>query len=325
MILRRERIVIPSMIGCDALMKALYLLCAPCLLFYLAACDLGVEPDIVEEEVALPRELSPEQRRRKEGANLIAPDRAMPSGTKMTQSRAVTMKRLGVTISQAGKSVADGAADIAYEESRETTVVSKSIRKFVMGDAGMTMKLTLRDQPPNESVEPYPLQGQTIVDDGGQLSMEDVPNDAQKEAMISFQSAWFGGNALFVDAAIKPRGKWDVTPEIALEAIFSKTFTESSGDVTLSVQKFFSFEGVDSAEVTMSLNRCRGTMVDAQGQQVEVELQGYGTLYRYLDSLHTTRVDLDGTVQLKMKQGDTDLQFNGPFECVAKSDVVLPE
>jgi hypothetical protein len=110
-----------------------------------------------------------------------------------------------------------------------------------------------------------------------------------------------------------------------LEAIFSETFTSGSGDVKLSVQKFFSFEGVESAEVTVSLNRCRATMVDSKGQEVEVELQAYGTLYRSLDPPHTTRVDIDGKVQMKMVQGDSELQFNGPFECQAKSDVVLPK
>ena len=38
------------MIGCDGLMKAPYLLVTSCLVFYLASCDLGVEPDPVEEE-----------------------------------------------------------------------------------------------------------------------------------------------------------------------------------------------------------------------------------------------------------------------------------
>ncbi|MDB4507749.1 hypothetical protein N9094_00930 [bacterium] len=313
------------MIGCDGLMKAPYLLVTSCLVFYLASCDLGVEPDPVEEEEVVQRELTPEQRRKKEGANLFAPELALPSGTKLTQSRSVTMEHLGVNISQGGKTVATGAADIAYEEARETVMVSKSIAKFIMGDAGMKMKLTLRDQPPNETVEPYPLEGQTIVKDGDQVSMEDVPNDDQKEAMNSFRAAWFGGNALFVDAMIKRRGSWDVAPETVLEAIFSETFTSGSGDVKLSVQKFFSFEGVESAEVTVSLNRCRATMVDSKGQEVEVELQAYGTLYRSLDPPHTTRVDIDGKVQMKMVQGDSELQFNGPFECQAKSDVVLPK
>ena len=306
-------------------MKVTYLLTAACLVFYMASCDLGIEPDPVEEDEISQRELTPEERRRKEGANLFAPERALPSGTKLTQSRNVTMDHLGITISQGDKTVATGAADLAYEENRETTIVSKAITKFVMGDAGMKMTLTLRDQPPNETVEPYPLQRQTIVKDGGQVTMEDVPNDAQKEAMNSFRAAWFGGNALFVDTKVKRRGKWDVTPETILEAIFSETFTDGSGDVTLSVQKFFSFEGVESAEVTVSLNRCRGTMVDSQGQEVEVELQAYGTLYRSLDPPHTTRVDIDGKVQLKMMQGDNELRFTGPFECQAKSDVVLPK
>ena len=56
-----------------------------------------------------------------------------------------------------------------------------------------------------------------------------------------------------------------------------------------------------------------------------MELQAYGTLYRSLDPPHTTRVDIDGKVQMKMVQGDSELQFNGPFECQAKSDVVLPK
>ena len=324
MILCRERIVIPSMIGCDGLMKLLYVLTAPCLLFYFAACDLGVEPDPVEEDEVVKRELTPDQRRRKEGANLFAQDGAIPSGTKMKQSRDVTMSNLGVNVTQGGKRVATGQADIAYEETRDATLVSKSITKFVMGDAGLKMKLALRNQPPNEELTPYPLQGQTIVRDGEQISMEEVPNDEQKEALNSFRAPWFGGNRLFVDAAIKRGDKWDVTPETVLEAIFSETFKDGSGQVKLSIQKFFSFEGVDSAEVTVSLHRCRGTMVDSKGQEIEIELQGYGTLYRSLDSLHTTRVDIDGTAQLKMTQGDTELLFNGPFECIAKSDVVLP-
>ena len=306
-------------------MKALDLLVASFLVFSLASCDLGVEPDPVEEDEVVKKELTPEQRRKKEGANLFAPERALPSGTTLVQSRSVKMDHLGVIISQEEKTVATGSADIAYEEARETTIVSKSITKVVMGDAGMKMQLTLRGQPSNETVEPYPLQGQTIVKDGEQVSMEDVPNDEQKEAMKSFRAAWFGGNALFVDSKIRRRGSWDVAPETVLEAIFSETFTRGSEDIKLSIQKFFSFEGVESAEVTVSLDGCRGTMVDSKGEEVEVELQAYGTLYRSLDPPHTTRVDIDGKVQLKMLQGDVELQFNGPFECQAKSDVVLPE
>lgn len=307
------------------IMKPLVVVAPFLVLFSLSSCDLGIEPDEIEEEEVSTRELSPEKRRNKEGVNLFAAAGSLPSKTTMKQERELAMKNLGMRVLQGEEVVATGAADIVYTEKRDATVMSRSIRKFIVGDASMTMNMKMRGQPENQQVEPYPLSGQTIVADGEEISMENVPNTEQKEALKSFQADWVGGNALFEDAKIKRRSEWIVPAEKVLGCIFAETFTDGSGDAKLSIQKFFTFEGLETAEVTVSLNRCRGVMVDEEGQNVEIELQGYGTLYRSLDTQHTTRVEIDGTAAMTMKQGEVDLKFNGPFDFIATSAISLPE
>lgn len=307
------------------LMKPFVVVAPFLVLFSLCSCDLGVEADVTEDDEVSSRELSPEKRRNREGVNLFAAPKSLPSKTAMKQSRELAMKNLGLQVLQGGEAVAGGAADIIYTENRDTTVISRSIRKFVVGDASMTMKMKMRGQPANEQVEPYPLSGQTIVADGEEISMENVPDAEQKEALKSFQVDWVGGNALFEDATFKRGAPWIIPAEKVLGAIFAETFTEGTGDAKLTIQKFFTFEGVETAEVTVSLNRCRGIMMDPAGENVEIELQGYGTLYRSLDTPHTTRVEIDGTTAMTMKQGEVDLKFNGPFDFLAKSAITLPE
>ena len=151
-----------------------------------------------------------------------------------------------------------------------------------------------------------------------------IPTDEQKKALKSFQADWFGGNTLFPDKPVKMRSEWEVKPETLLEAIMGETFTNGSGKVTLLVNKVFTFDNQKTAEIGVSMRHIQGTMIDEDGGDTEVNLDAYGTLYRSLESLHTTRVEFKGNISLSTKSPEATVTFSGPFECRANSDVTQP-
>ena len=176
----------------------------------------------------------------------------------------------------------------------------------------------------NVNEVPYPLANQVVFRDGDKLTIGDVPTDEQKAALESFRSDWFGGNAMFTDEPIKRGDTWVVKPEVALEAIFGETFTNGTGKVSMAVTRITDYDNQEAAEITMSLDHCKGTSTSPDGGEMEVEVHGFGTLYRSVDPQHTIHVDLNGDVHMTLPQPDAALKFSGPFECRASSEVTLP-
>ncbi len=301
---------------------------SPSLLVLLAlgmsSCDFDIDPDpVVEENTGILE--TPEERRANEGLVLRAKKNVFAKGTRTKDTHKLTMEGLGVTIMEADEIGNTGSASLVYQVNREVEVMSPSIWKIAMGDAGTTLTMKLRGEDASEVQETKnPFSQEVVIRDGDQFRMEGLPSAEQKEALSSFDAVWFGGDAMFADKPMRRRASWAIKPEVVLEAVMGRTFTEGSGSAHLFVQQTLDFDGEESAEVVVSIERCRGLSTDENGDTMQVELHGHGTLQRSLEPLHTTQVNLEGTVRLTMKQGEKTMKFAGPFECRARSEVTLP-
>lgn len=290
----------------------------------LSACDLDIEPDKIPENDGVMPE-TPEQRRANEGLNLTSPANAMRKGMHFKDSRQVTMDRLDMTVMEGDEVTLTGSASVLYEFEREVEVLAPSIWKITMGKTGMTR--TIRHQAleePDVFHWAHPLSQEVIIRDGSRFSMEEAATDEQEEALENFQAAWFGGNSIFPDEPVRRSQDWAVKADVILAAIFEKSFTEASGNARLFVQQTLDFDGEKTAEVNVAIESCRGLTTDAEGYPLEIELHGFGKLYRNLDPLYTTQVDISGGAKLTLKRENETLNFAGQFECRGTSELSLP-
>lgn len=291
----------------------------------MSGCDFDVDPDpVVEDNVGVPETRA--ERRANEGLVLRGGEKPFAKGTRTRDTHSVEMQHLGVTITEADD-VHTGSANMVYSLNRELDVMSPAIWKITNGEVGTTISTKLRSQETAEEVEePHPLSGEIVIRDGARHSIERAGASAeQKAALKTFQSDWFGGDALFADKPVRRREGWAIRPEVVLEAFLGRKFTDGSGSAHLFVQQTLNFDDERTAEVSMSVERCRGTTTDAEGNPMEVEFHGFGTLHRSLEPLHTTQVDLEGTVKITINKGDDSLvKFNGPFRCRSRSEITRP-
>lgn len=293
----------------------------------LTGCDLDpdpVDPDPVDSD---PPGVPVVKSRSRESTQLSLQGgaEALPKGTRTVDTHELKMDRLGVTIESEGD-VQTGSASIEYRVERDVTVMFPSIWKLSFGEVSRTIRLKPRGADSEEVMEyTDPLSQEVVIRDGSRFSLERAgASDAQKEALKSLRFEWLGGDELFTDGDVRRRDSWAIKPEVMLQALLGATFTESAGSAHLFVQRTLDFDGEKVAEVSVSVERCRGTMLDSVGDPVEVELHGHGKLHRRLDPLHTTQVDLEGTAQMTVSKPERTLKFSGPFHCRSRSRLELP-
>ncbi len=310
-------IVFARRIRSPASVKATYFILLS-LALVLPACDLDIDPDPPKADLS---EVPEPSRRRGNEPLLLSRKAPLERGTRMEDSRKLTMKHMGFTVEVGEEIALTGAADLSFTEERSVTVQSSSIWTIDTGDIGLEMKLSPRGQEAQVMTLPHPLANQVLNCDGPRVSMEAMPNDDQREEMKSYQVEWFGGNELFSKDEVKTRGEWVVKPEDILGAIFGEVFENGSGSAHLFVEKTLNYDDRRTAEVVVSLERCRGTTIDQDGKPMEIELHGYGKLFRCLEPQHTTQVDIKGDAKITITEPDSVMKFTGPFELLAKSDL----
>ena len=135
-----------------------------------------------------------------------------------------------------------------------------------------------------------------------------------------------GGNDLFPNHEVKSGDSWQVKPKLLLEAIFDSEFQKVSGKVDLIVKRRMNLDGHECAEISISLERCKGVTTSTDGSETELEMHGYGTLYRAIDIFHVLKADLSGDVVLTMDRSDgLTMRNSGGFEFTATSSVSRSE
>ena len=156
--------------------------------------------------------------------------------------------------------------------------------------------------------------------------MAGVPNNEQKRALAEYQGPWFGGNRLFPAHEVKRNDAWQCKPEQMLEAIFDSNFTQASGSVDMHVKRVLNLDGHECVEISVSLNRCKGITKGKDGEESEMEVHAYGSIFRSLDVFHVLKADIKGDVVVNLP-GPQGLKYkgSGPFLFTATSEVELAE
>jgi hypothetical protein len=293
-------------------------------------CDdlLNVEADPPKSEMASESESKPKRRSGRPTYRLVAEDGAsgLPRGATTLDERLVEMDRLFLKVMSGDEVTGGGKVSITYKDSRKVDVISANIQRIQLDQAVVAYNMAMTGQDPIETVEPSPLQGQVLTADRGEVSMPGVPTVEQKKALAEYQGLWLGGNDLFPNYEVKSGDSWQVKPKLLLEAIFDSEFQKVSGKVDLIVKRRMNLDGHECAEISISLERCKGVTTSTDGSETELEMHGYGTLYRAIDIFHVLKADLSGDVVLTMDRSDgLTMRNSGGFEFTATSSVSRSE
>ena len=87
-------------------------------------------------------------------------------------------------------------------------------------------------------------------------------------------------------------------------------FSELVGEL----EKKVPYDNREAVDIYLSFDRCRGTFMD-KGQKNEVEVHGFGNLYRALETFEVIKIDLSGNVKATVPNPDGPvLSFSGSFK-----------
>ncbi len=286
------------------------------LLWFLPSCDVSLTETPEEDDLA---EETTQRRPTSSAFQLVADKSPLTKGAKLNQIFKVSMEPLTARLLVNGESSARGRMKVTYNESREVEVLSTNIRRINVKESNVSMEIRFDGVDPQIETNAEPLEGASVIVDRGKASLEGVPNEEQEDALAKFSSEWFEG--WFPEQPVKRRETWEIKPEVFLKALFKEEFSEGTGTVALYVEKKVTYDNREAVDISVSFDRCRGIFME-DGQKNEIQLHGFGNLYRALDTYEVIKVDLSGDVKATSPTPDGPvLSFSGPFKCNGTSAI----